>query len=230
MRKITITEIRLLKPAALKMTGKRYSDLGAVTPEAMEIYNKSRSFIAGIVGDKTPEDRIKQRCVIATGDIGVAEILRFRNDPVAAGLRALEEGATIYVDIRMVEAGVVKKGHNSPVVTAIGKGDDLAEREGITRTSAGFRELKEDLSGSIVVIGNAPSALLTVCDIMEKGEALPALVVGVPVGFVNAAESKERLREINVPSISTEGTRGGTPIAVAAINEIINMRHGNKEL
>ncbi|HRW82333.1 MAG TPA: precorrin-8X methylmutase [Methanothrix sp.] len=212
------------------MTGKRYSDLGAVTPEAMEIYNKSRSFIAGIVGEKTPEDRIKQRCVIATGDLGVAEILRFRNDPVAAGLRALEEGAAIYVDIRMVEAGVVKRGHESPVVTAIGKGDDLAEREGITRTSAGFRELKEDLSGSIVVIGNAPSALLTVCDMMEKGEAKPALVVGVPVGFVNAAESKERLREISVPSISTEGTRGGTPIAVAAINEIINLRHENKEL
>jgi len=215
---------------ALKMTGKRYSDLGAVTPEAMEIYNKSRSFIAGIVGEKTPEDRIKQRCVIATGDLGVAEILRFRNDPVAAGLRALEEGAAIYVDIRMVEAGVVKRGHESPVVTAIGKGDDLAEREGITRTSAGFRELKEDLSGSIVVIGNAPSALLTVCEMMEKGEAKPALVVGVPVGFVNAAESKERLREISVPSISTEGTRGGTPIAVAAINEIINLRHENKEL
>ncbi|HPE62751.1 MAG TPA: precorrin-8X methylmutase [Methanothrix sp.] len=212
------------------MTGKRYSDLGAVTPEAMEIYNKSRSFIAGIVGEKTPEDRIKQRCVIATGDLGVAEILRFRNDPVAAGLRALEEGAAIYVDIRMVEAGVVKRGHESPVVTAIGKGDDLAEREGITRTSAGFRELKEDLSGSIVVIGNAPSALLTVCEMMEKGEAKPALVVGVPVGFVNAAESKERLREISVPSISTEGTRGGTPIAVAAINEIINLRHENKEL
>ena len=217
------------KPVALKMTEKKYSDLGAVTPEAREIYNKSRSFIAGIVGDKTPEDKIKQRCVIATGDLGVAEILRFRNDPVNAGLAALEEGAPIYVDIKMVEAGVVKKGHNSPVITAIGRGDDLAEREGITRTSAGFRKLTGDLSGSIVVIGNAPSALLTLCELIERGEAKPALVIGVPVGFVNAAESKERLREINVPSISTEGTRGGTPIAVAAINEIINLRHGKKE-
>jgi precorrin-8X/cobalt-precorrin-8 methylmutase len=220
----------LPKPVALKMTEKKYSDLGAVTPEAREIYNKSRSFIAGIVGDRTPEDKIKQRCVIATGDLGVAEILRFKNDPVNAGLAALEKGATIYVDIRMVEAGVVKKGHNSPVITAIGRGDDLAEREGITRTSAGFRKLTDDLSGSIVVIGNAPSALLTVCELIEKGEAKPALVIGVPVGFVNAAESKERLREIAIPSISTEGTRGGTPIAVAAINEIINLRHGKKEL
>jgi precorrin-8X/cobalt-precorrin-8 methylmutase len=215
---------------AVKMTEKKYSDLGAVTPEARAIYNKSRSFIAGIVGDRTPEDKIKQRCVIATGDLGVAEILRFRNGPIAAGLKALEEGAAIYVDIKMVEAGVVKKGHDSPVITAIGRGDDLAEREGITRTSAGFRELKKELSRSIVVIGNAPSALLTVCDLIEKGEAEPALVIGVPVGFVNAAESKERLREINIPSISTEGTRGGTPIAVAAINEIINLHHGKKEL
>ncbi len=206
------------------MIEKKYSDLGAVTPEAKRIYNRSRSLIAGIVGDKNPEDKIRQRCVIATGDPAVAEILRFRNDPVNAGLAALEAAAAIYVDIKMVEAGVVKKGHNSPIITAIGRGDDLAEREGITRTSAGFRELAGELSGSIVVIGNAPSALLTVCEMIEKGEAKPALVIGVPVGFVNAAESKERLRRIDLPSISTEGTRGGTPIAVAAINEIINIR------
>lgn len=206
------------------MIEKKYSDLGAVTPEAKKIYNKSRSLIAGIVGDKNPEDKIRQRCVIATGDPAVAEILRFRNDPVNAGLAALEAAAAIYVDIKMVEAGVVKRGHNSPIITAIGRGDDIAEREGITRTSAGFRELAGELSGSIVVIGNAPSALLTVCEMIEKGEAKPALVIGVPVGFVNAAESKERLRRIDLPSISTEGTRGGTPIAVAAINEIINIR------
>ncbi|MDF0591111.1 precorrin-8X methylmutase [Candidatus Methanocrinis natronophilus] len=211
------------------MTEKRYSDLGAVTPEGMEIYNRSRSFIARIVGDNTPEDRIRQRCVIATGDLAVADILRFQADPVAAGLAALEAEATIYVDIRMVEAGVLKRGHKSPVVTAIGRGDDLAERDGITRTSAGFMELEGELSGSIVVIGNAPSALLTLCDIIEEGRAKPALVIGVPVGFVNAAESKERLRGIDLPSISTAGTRGGTPIAVAAINEIINMRHGREE-
>ena len=212
------------------MTEKRYSDLGAVTPEGMEIYNRSRSFIAGIVGDETPEDGIKQRCVIATGDLAVADILRFQADPVAAGLAALEAEAAIYVDIRMVEAGVLKRGHKSPVVTAIGRGDELAERDGITRTSAGFMELEGELSGSIVVIGNAPSALLTLCDLIEEGRTKPALVIGVPVGFVNAAESKERLRGIDIPSISTAGTRGGTPIAVAAINEIINMRHGREEL
>ncbi len=148
--------------------------------------------------------------------------MRFQNDPFQAGLNALEKGAHIYVDIKMVEAGVLKKGHNSPIETFIGKGDDLAAAQGITRTSAGVMALESELSGSIVVIGNAPSALLTLCELMESGKVLPDLVIGVPVGFVNARESKERLRKIDVPSVSTAGTRGGTPIAVAALNEIIN--------
>ncbi|MCX6669139.1 MAG: precorrin-8X methylmutase [Methanothrix sp.] len=199
-----------------------YTDIGAVTPEALEISRRSRRLISKMIGDETLEDRIRQRCVIATGDPSVADILRFLHQPAKAGLRALERGAPIYVDIRMVEAGVVKKGHKSLVEAFIGKGDILASSRGITRTSAGVLALKETLSGSIIVVGNAPSALLTLCDLIESGQAKPDLVIGVPVGFVNAAESKERLRRIEVPSISTIGTRGGTPIAVAALNEIIN--------
>ena len=199
-----------------------YTDIGATTPEALEISRKSRRLISEMIGDCTFEDRIKQRCVIATGDPSVAEILRFHDRPGEAGLQALEKRAPIFVDIKRVQAGVLKKGHNSPIEAFIGQGDALAEALGITRTSAGVMALQEKLSGSIVVIGNAPSALLTLCELMEKGKVLPRLVIGAAVGFVNAAESKERLREIDVPSISTAGTRGGTPIAVAAINEIIN--------
>ena len=199
-----------------------YTDIGASTPEGLEISRKSRELISSLIGDRSPEDRITQRCVIATGDPSVAEIMRFQNEPFQAGLRALERGAPIFVDIKMVQAGVLKKGHKSPIQAFIDQGDELAESLGITRTSAGVTALKEKLSGSIVLIGNAPSALLTLCELMESGRVLPDLVVGVPVGFVNALESKERLREIAVPSISTAGTRGGTPIAVAAINEIIN--------
>lgn len=200
-----------------------YTDIGATTKEALEISRKSRRLISEMIGDGTSEDRIRQRCVIATGDPSVAGILRFLHHPVEAGLRALEDGAPIFVDIKMVEAGVVKKGHNSRIEALIGQGDGLATSSGITRTSAGLLAQKERLTGSIVVIGNAPSALLTLCDLVEEGVVSPRLVVGVPVGFVNAAESKERLREMEVPSISTVGTRGGTPIAVAALNEIINI-------
>lgn len=93
---------------------------------------------------------------------------------------------------------------------------------GITRTSAGFLALRDRLEGSIVVIGNAPSALLVVCG-MIRGGVHPALVIGTPVGFVNAAESKEELRALGIPSVSNIGTRGGTPVAVAAVNEIITI-------
>ncbi|VVB71716.1 Precorrin-8X methylmutase [uncultured archaeon] len=199
-----------------------YTDIGASTPEAMQISRKSRELISELIGDETMEDRIKQRCVIATGDPSVAGILRFVNHPFEAGLKALERGAPIYADIKMVAAGILKKGHKSQVELFIGQGDDLAEAKGITRSSAGVMALQEKLSGAIVVIGNAPSALLTLCSLMESGKAAPALVIGVPVGFVNAKESKERLRKISVPSISIEGTRGGTPFAVASLNEIIN--------
>ena len=199
-----------------------YTDIGAVTPEAMEISRKSRRLISEMIGDATPEDKIRQRCVIATGDPSVAEILIFQGRPVEAGLQALEKGAPIFVDIKMVQAGVLKTGHHSQIECFIGQGDGLAKELGITRTSAGVLALQERLSGSIVVIGNAPSALLTLCELIESGKALPRLVIGAAVGFVNAKESKERLREMDMPSISTAGTRGGTPIAVAAINEIIN--------
>jgi precorrin-8X/cobalt-precorrin-8 methylmutase len=200
-----------------------YTDIGATTPEAMEISRKSRKMIGELIGDSCPEDRIRQRCVIATGDPSIAEIISFVKDPVEAGLHALDKGARIFVDIKMVEAGVVKKGHQSLITTFIGKGDDLAREKGITRTSAGVFACQQDLSGSIILIGNAPSALLTLCDLIESDKVMPALVIGCPVGFVNAAESKERLRTIDLPSISTVGTRGGTPIAVAAMNEIINI-------
>jgi precorrin-8X/cobalt-precorrin-8 methylmutase len=199
-----------------------YTDIGATTPEALEISTKSRRLISEMIGDDTFEDKIKQRCVIATGDPSVADIMRFHDRPGEAGLEALQDGAPIFVDIKMVEAGILKIGHKSPIVAFIGQGDALAAAQGITRSSAGVIALQEKLSGSIVVIGNAPSALLTLCELIESKKVLPRLVIGAAVGFVNAAESKERLREVDVPSISTAGTRGGTPIAVAAINEIIN--------
>jgi precorrin-8X/cobalt-precorrin-8 methylmutase len=201
----------------------KYTDIGATTREAMDISKKSRRIITEVVGDRTPEDKIRQRCSIATGDPNVAQILRFVKDPINAGLKALDGRAKIFVDINMVEVGVVKKGHQCSITTMIGKGDELAEKEGITRSSAGVMAFKGDLSGSIVMIGNAPSALLTLCDLIDSGGVKPALVIGTPVGFVNAAASKERLRGLDVPSISIVGTRGGTPIAVAAMNEMINM-------
>ncbi|MDD1730128.1 MAG: precorrin-8X methylmutase, partial [Methanospirillum sp.] len=128
----------------------------------------------------------------------------------------------VFTDIRMVQTGIQKKGHTSQVTCVLDvpcRSDIKGDR---TRTSAGFLAVKDQLNGSIIVIGNAPSALLVVCDLIREGSR-PALVIGTPVGFVNAAESKEVLRSIDIPSISNEGTRGGTSIAVASLNEIITI-------
>jgi precorrin-8X/cobalt-precorrin-8 methylmutase len=203
-------------------TTNTYIDPGAETKEAYEISKKSRTLARTMVGNANDEDRVRQRCSIAVGDFGMAELMRFQRDPVAAALAALEQNALIITDIRMVQVGIQKKGHASEVLCALDFGAEIAQEQGITRSSAGLLALREKLAGSIVVIGNAPSALLSLCEMIKTG-IRPAVIIGVPVGFVNAAESKELLRTTDIPSISTEGTRGGTPIAVAAMNECITI-------
>lgn len=203
-------------------TGSTYTDLAAVTPEAYAIASTSRNLARERVGNVTLEDRIRQRCSVAVGDFAMADLMRFSGDPVEAGVSALGRQAPIVTDIRMVQAGILKRGHASEIVCVLDYGEDIARERGITRTSAGFLALRDRLEGAIVVIGNAPSALLVVCEMIREG-VRPALVVGTPVGFVNAAESKKELRTVDVPSVSNAGTRGGTPVAVAAANEIITI-------
>ncbi|GAB7015575.1 precorrin-8X methylmutase [Methanogenium cariaci] len=204
------------------MTKNTYIDPGADTTEGYKISSTSRGLARAVVGNDTPEDRIRQRCAIAVGDFVMADLMAFTNNPVDAGLWALSAGAPVITDIRMVQTGIRKKEHHSDVLCALDYGADISEKEGITRTSAGFIALQDQLENAIVVIGNAPSALISVCEMIDKG-MMPALVIGTPVGFVNAKESKELLRTKNVPSISNIGTRGGTPPAVASLNEIITM-------
>ena len=199
-----------------------YIDPGADTAEGYAISQKSRTLARQQVGNATLEDRIRQRCSIAVGDFAMADLLRFGHEPIPAALKALKANAPIITDIRMVQVGIQKKGHSSDVICALDYGADIVKERGITRSSAGFVALKDRLPGSIIVIGNAPSALLMLCEFVKEG-IRPAVIIGTPVGFVNAAESKEVLRTTDIPSISNEGTRGGTPVAVAALNECITI-------
>ena len=203
-------------------TTSTYIDAGADTKEGYEISKRSRTLARDMVGNANVEDRLRQRCSIAVGDFAMADLLRFNNDPVPATLAALRTGAPIITDIRMVQVGIQKKGHTSEVICALDYGADIAKEREITRSSAGFIALRDKLPGSIIVIGNAPSALISLCGMVKEG-IRPAVIIGTPVGFVNAAESKELLRTIDIPSVSNEGTRGGTPVAVAAINECITI-------
>ena len=199
-----------------------YIDPGATTQEAYEISKTSRTLARKMVGNNSPEDRVRQRCSVAVGDFAMADLMRFLHDPVPAIIHALGNGAPIITDIRMVQVGIQKKGHAGDVICALDFGEEIARERQITRSSAGFVALRDRIPGSIIVIGNAPSALLTVCAMIQEG-IHPAAVIGAPVGFVNAAESKALLRTLDIPSISTEGTRGGTPVAVAAANECITI-------
>ncbi len=106
------------------ITGSTYTDLGATTPEALAISTRSREFARQEIGNETLEDRVRQRCAIAVGDLAMAGLLRFRLDPVEAGLAALEAGAPIVADIRMVEVGLQKRGHASPVLCMLDYGAD----------------------------------------------------------------------------------------------------------
>ncbi len=204
-------------------------EFGARTREAKEINEKSWSIVQSIVKGNTPEDRIRQRCVIATGDTAFAEIMRFDNDPVNAGINAIRNGQSIFTDIRMAQVGITRQGHKCDVRCVLDEGAEIARKTGVTRTSAGFMALKEELEGALIVIGNAPSAALTVCNMIDKG-LRPALLVATPVGFVNAAESKEKVRTLAVPSITCVGTRGGTPVAVAVVNELVEIQFKNAKI
>ncbi len=198
------------------------TEFGARTKEAIMISEKSRAIVRTLVNGDAPEDRIRQRCVMATGDPAFSNLMYFRAGAVEAGIDAIRKGAPIFTDIRMAQVGITKRGHNCDVRCVLDAGDGLAEKIGLTRTSAGFIAHEKELQGAIIVIGNAPSAALTVCDMIERG-LKPALLVATPVGFVNAAESKERVRGLDVPSITCIGTRGGTPVAVAVVNELVEL-------
>jgi len=202
-----------------------YIDLGARTEEAYEISRRSRELARSMVGDDSVEDRVRQRVSVATGDLGFGDLMRFSGGAVECGVEAVLDGRDVVVDISMVESGVTTRGHDCSVVKALGRGDDLAEERGITRTAAGFLSLGEELNGSVVVIGNAPSGALALCELIEEDCVEPALVVATPVGFVNAKESKDIVHRLDVPSITCIGTRGGTAVAVSSTNEVVTVAY-----
>ena len=199
------------------------STFGALTEEARRISERSQEIVRGIVGNESPEGKLKQRVVMATGDPAFKDLLRFTNNPINSGVEAIRRGVPIYTDIMMVKAGISREvaAFGSEVVCWLAQ-DEASLEQNLTRASTGFRKLGEKLAGSIVVIGNAPSAALTLADMVDE-RIIPALIIATPVGFVNAAESKEDIRRLAVPSITTVGTRGGTPVAVALINALITM-------
>jgi len=174
------------------------------------------------------ERAIIKRIVHTTGDFNIAPLVQIHPRAVEAGLAALRNSCTILTDVNMVLAGLNRNKLAELNVNAgcrIGDPDIVAQAKqtGETRARAAMRSAGP-LAGAIVVIGNAPTALFALCEMIEAGTAAPALVIGTPVGFVGALESKELLVTMNkVPYVSVLGTRGGSTIAASVVNALLYM-------
>lgn len=192
------------------------------------IWEKSRAIVEDIIS-KYPgsfsehERRVAERVVFANADPSFLDLLVFKHNPVERGIECIKEGKTIVTDIEMVKAGINKK-YKGKVKCFVNdpRTKEIAEKENVTRTAAGIRLAKELIQDNIVVVGNSPSACMELFALIEQ-DIKPALIVATPVGFINASEAKEKVMSSGMPCIVVKGARGGTPSAVAIINEIINV-------
>ena len=200
--------------------------LNKVAPSKIE--DKSMELIEkNLNGHEIPPEQkpIIKRVIHTTGDFDFLTSIIFHDKAVSAGLKAVEEKRIIFTDVTMVQAGINKKlGHDVRCVLNDPEVMELASHEGITKASAGMKSLSHKLDGNIIAIGNAPTALIELVNMIKNNELKPALIVGIPVGFVNAKESKSYLTTIkDVPYITNRGQKGGSTVAVAIINALIKM-------
>ncbi|MGL5270145.1 MAG: precorrin-8X methylmutase [Selenomonadaceae bacterium] len=198
----------------------------------MEIENKSMEIIAPYLSElkiSAEETKVFSRIIHAAGDVEYASVIKIHPEVIAAAQAALKSGCNVYTDVEMVRTGINKKklasfGGKVECLIADEGVAATAKAEGITRSMAAMRAFGKKLDGAIVAIGNAPTALFEVMRLIEEEGIHPAAIIGVPVGFVGAAESKAVLAQKSpAPYITVEGTKGGSPIAVAALNAIMYL-------
>ena len=195
-----------------------------------EIDEKSLEMVEASLPDSldlTSDERfVVCRIVRAEGDPQIAESIRFSPGAVGRGIAALQNGAPVLTDVRMVEVGISKAMLASRGVVTHCRIDTpevarRAQRESTTRSVAAIRELAPLMDGAVMAIGNAPTALLALLDLLGESANQPAVVLGMPVGFVACAESKEELELSSVPFITIRGRRGGSSAAAAAVNAML---------
>jgi precorrin-8X/cobalt-precorrin-8 methylmutase len=181
----------------------------------------------GATGFSPDEFAVVRRAIHATGDFSFAENMRFHPEAIKAALLAIREGKNILVDVNMAANGIstaLLTPFGGRVICRIKEPETvtLAKKNRSTRSDAAMARATKDNIG-IVAIGNAPTALLKVMEMIDQGLFAPDLVIGVPVGFVNAMESKAMLAEKPYPFITSLGRKGGTPVAVAAVNALLRL-------
>jgi precorrin-8X/cobalt-precorrin-8 methylmutase len=168
------------------------------------------------------EYAIARRVIHSTADFEFAQLIRFSEDAIASGIKALQHQTAIITDVGMVKqgvAGMVAKTFGNPLIAAVEQA--AVALPGKTRTETGLMQCFEKFPDAIFVIGNAPTALLALCAQLPASSVQPALVIGAPVGFISVIESKEALAQTRVPQIRVEGRKGGSPVAAAILNALI---------
>lgn len=194
----------------------------------MGIENRSMEIIKDEIKGKTYKEEefpIISRIIHTTGDPSYIDYISMDNDFRNVAMKKLQDGTKIYCDTNMIVAGVNKAGLkrcNTEVFTYISD-EDVAKRakeEEITRSMAGIDKAIED-GVTCFAFGNAPTALYRLLEYVKMGKVKPDFIIGIPVGFVGAKESKEYLSTFNIPQIRVNGTRGGSNIVVSVINALL---------
>jgi precorrin-8X/cobalt-precorrin-8 methylmutase len=170
------------------------------------------------------EERVAVRVIHACGMVEAADDLVFSPGAAEAARDALRAGAPIFCDARMVAEGITRARlpANNEVICTLGDASTpaLAARLGTTRTAAAIELWLPRLAGSLVAIGNAPTALFRLLEAIGAGAPRPAAIIGMPVGFVGAAESKEALIASGLPAIAVRGRKGGSAMTAAVVNAL----------
>lgn len=194
-----------------------------------EIEKRSFEIITELLGDNQPDPEtapVVKRVIHTTADFDYRENLVFSEHAVQKGIEALRQGCHIVTDTHMAMSGINKTvlGRLGGEVHCFMPDPDVAEeakRRGVTRAAVSMERAAGLDKPCIFAIGNAPTALIALKDLMDEGKVRPALIIGVPVGFVNVVESKERILGCDVPYIVARGRKGGSNVAAAICNALL---------
>ena len=165
---------------------------------------------------------IARRVIHSTADFDFINLLKFSSDAISIGINSIKHKTPIITDVTMVKHGIINlvtKTFNNPIITAVEKASHAIP--GKTRTETGLLTCCEQYPTGIYVVGNAPTALLALCQQITEKKLQPSLIVAAPVGFVSVLESKQALGKISIPQILVEGRKGGSSVAAAIVNALL---------
>jgi precorrin-8X/cobalt-precorrin-8 methylmutase len=200
--------------------------MGASTKQGYDIANKSREIVRSLIKEdikdlSLEEQDIVERIVHSTADPEYAKLINIRPNFVSNSLKALKNNEDILTDINMVKAGITQYDGRVDCFIRNEEVIKIAKEEKITRAAAAIEYAANNNFKGIIAIGNAPTALYKAIELYDTGEIAIASIVGVPVGFVGAEDSKKALQNTKIPNVTTHGPKGGTPVAVAIVNSLI---------